>query len=223
MDSSRTMHNELKMPIHHRTSCFWLSTRADTWTQRCHSTSLAFWEQHEVDRFTFSEFWRSDLMVNRKWVTWMKPKRPTSEWASWSTFLLNSAVGQLTLIAYTFSCQASNGFPGLKGTQVTNYSLWQVKPSETQSGSLLVTRTEWKSSGLLKVLLNNTAVNSWTYVLYVVSHPNIWHPASERTHTGPNAELCKLNFIWTRPSGWHWQTQHLPAVSQDFKCDSKGT
>ncbi|KAM7379819.1 hypothetical protein PAMP_005341 [Pampus punctatissimus] len=50
---------------------------------------------------------------------------------------MNGAVGWPTLIAYTSSCQAGNGFPSIKGTQVTNYSLWQAKPSETQSGSEL--------------------------------------------------------------------------------------
>lgn len=65
-----------------------------------------------------------------------------SEFASRGVFVqMNSTVGRLTLIAYTSSCQASNGFPGLKGTQVTNYSLWQAKPSETQSSSLLVMRS----------------------------------------------------------------------------------
>ena len=39
---------------------------------------------------------------------------------------------RLTLIGSASSWQPGNGFPGLEGTQVTNYSLWQAKPSETR-------------------------------------------------------------------------------------------
>ncbi len=65
---------------------------------------------------------------------------------------MSGAVVWMTLIAYTFSCQASNGFPGLEGTQVTNYSLWQEKPLETRS-------VREKASGSSEVLLNYTAAD----------------------------------------------------------------
>lgn len=127
-----------------------------------------------------------------------------SELASRGVFVqMNSAVGRLTLIAYTFSCQASNGFPGLKGTQVTNYSLWQVKPSETLSGYLLIACTQWKGSGSLKALLNYTAVDCWMYALYVVSHPNIWYPTSDKKDTDCQIQNYTgwwvLSRIWFHP------------------------